>query len=259
MSKLNSNIYATCFFCDDIRHENNGKEIIIGKYNSDMMIPSIPHVFKTLNIQTSLYYPIEKPEEVTSIEILRDNEEIVKINIELPSPKEHINTEGAVLGKATLNLELKDFTIDSTGRIKVWVNTKSNKKIYAGSILIKHKEVIPSQDSINFIATLMSLYNSERFDKKALGVQILKTMNKLLDEPTAKYNDKDLVFVPLPKNEVQVYYTKLYSKSPTVVINSKKESSKLNIIHKNKFGFLFKDERKERTEVNILIEDSNDK
>lgn len=31
-------------FCDDIRRESNGKEILIGVYSSDILIPSVPTV-----------------------------------------------------------------------------------------------------------------------------------------------------------------------------------------------------------------------
>lgn len=63
------NRYATSLFSDDIRTENNGKLIIIGAYQDQMMVPHFPIHLPKLCIGVSIYALTEEPIANLSIEI----------------------------------------------------------------------------------------------------------------------------------------------------------------------------------------------
>ncbi len=59
--------YATSMFCDDIRHEVNGKISFIGTFATSLFMPSVPAVLPKLCCIISLHTGLDDP--LTSIKI----------------------------------------------------------------------------------------------------------------------------------------------------------------------------------------------
>jgi hypothetical protein len=73
-------------FCDDIRYENNGKQILIGVYTGDILISQIPAI-----ISLAVWIAFERINDTTG---------------ELPVEFRMINTQGNSLGYGSATLHL---------------------------------------------------------------------------------------------------------------------------------------------------------
>ncbi len=113
-------------FCDDIRHENNGKQILIGLYNADMLIDAFPILLPTFQVliryqerpgESSLpvKFVITSPhptdEKIFEAEVPRENFEKVLIPSDnnLDDPFVSLNLHASFAG----------FVLAGPGRIKV--------------------------------------------------------------------------------------------------------------------------------------------
>ena len=83
-------------FCDDIRRESNGKEILIGVYSGDIVINQVPNI-----IALSLFIQVKVP----------DNKGKHKNKIKLIDPS------GNKAGETVLNQEVTESSTEAKGRI----------------------------------------------------------------------------------------------------------------------------------------------
>jgi len=70
-------------FCDDIRHEINGKTSLIGCYTGQMYVPVFPVTLPRICIHTYLSTPIEKPfKGGVSISVMKDGDILTRNDID---------------------------------------------------------------------------------------------------------------------------------------------------------------------------------
>lgn len=74
------NRYIDATYCDDIRHENSGKMILIGVYSSIMYVPSYPVVLPKLCISIKAVTPASTPFEKLIMRIYRDDELLFEVS-----------------------------------------------------------------------------------------------------------------------------------------------------------------------------------
>ena len=80
--------HVQTIFCDDIRHEINGKISYIGVYSSDLIVPSLPVTLPKLCLSVKVVAPADKPLESLTLRILKNEEVLQEISVE----EEQLNT-----------------------------------------------------------------------------------------------------------------------------------------------------------------------
>lgn len=68
------NRYLDATYCDDIRHENSGKMILIGIYSAVMYVASYPITLSKLCISIKAVTPADTPFQKLKVRIFRDDE-----------------------------------------------------------------------------------------------------------------------------------------------------------------------------------------
>lgn len=81
-------------YCDDIRHEHNGKDIYIGVYSDEIILPELPYSMPCLTIAWAIRMPISYQPRRIAIEVFKGEERIVKMDGKISSsdieiPYEH--------------------------------------------------------------------------------------------------------------------------------------------------------------------------
>lgn len=74
-------------FCDDIRHEVNGKLSLIGVYSGQMLVPSFPVILPQLCLVIVVLTPVEQPFQKLILRVLKDDTVLIEGEIpqtELP-------------------------------------------------------------------------------------------------------------------------------------------------------------------------------
>lgn len=82
--------YGITLFCDDIRHEINGKTTMVGVYSSNLVLPNNePALLPSLFASVQIYIPHEyKFDEGKLMVSSLDGEEVTVVTeLELPSPQ----------------------------------------------------------------------------------------------------------------------------------------------------------------------------
>ena len=80
--------HVQTIFCDDIRHEINGKISYIGVYSNDLIVPSLPVTLPKLCLSVKVVTPADKPLESLTLRILKNEEVLQEISVE----EEQLNT-----------------------------------------------------------------------------------------------------------------------------------------------------------------------
>lgn len=94
------NRQVNTIFCDDIRHEVNGKLSLIGVYSSHMLVPSFPMTVPQLCLVLSVLTPAEKPFRKLIFRLLKDETVLVEGEIPQNELPELQPTSGVVEGEA---------------------------------------------------------------------------------------------------------------------------------------------------------------
>ncbi|TXH38754.1 MAG: hypothetical protein E6Q98_02850 [Rhodospirillaceae bacterium] len=130
---------AACFFCDDIRQEPNGKQIHIGVYNRDLIVPALPATFEKMMLVVTLRAPLQhpQPEELTArIQIPDQPEQSFKVGVQqLP---EEQSPSDAQTWEIRLIFGLRLQCV-AEGRIKVNIDTDVGSA-FAGSLRIRTQD-----------------------------------------------------------------------------------------------------------------------
>ncbi len=119
--------YAHCTFCDDIRHEIDGKCSIIGVYTSDMNITGIaPILIPRLIILVNVFTPIDDPLTKLNIEVIGPPFGDNKIGLEIPFLQASPPKEGrdVLYYNISSSFTLAPCVIYANGIIEVIVETE---------------------------------------------------------------------------------------------------------------------------------------
>lgn len=237
-------IFATCLFCDDIRREDNGKEMLVGIYTHGMTVPELPFVQPRFWFQACLYSPIEDPVGLKLIRIIYPDGETLDTEINAPAAKPIEAVEdGPKYLRVRGNLQLMPLKISQEGRIQVWVITDEDEKVYAGSLMVSlgKRGQIDRSNSLASISTMSALYQeiSGKLGRSrgGLAVKMLGSIERILGPLELPKEDSELVVVPLNETEADVYYRTSRKKSPSVSLESKPPGAKIKTTNRDRFGF----------------------
>lgn len=71
--------HVETLFCDDIRHEINGKLSYIGVYSSALLVPALPVTLPKLCISVKIVTPANEPLRSLTLRVLKDDEILQEI------------------------------------------------------------------------------------------------------------------------------------------------------------------------------------
>lgn len=143
MTPLQHQRGATTIFCDDIRREDSGKEIIIGVYGSDLIVPE-PVVLPKLVIRVNAYTDADYPFKDFAIKILFDDQTLIHETFPadvwlsmVEKQSDIIAPSGAVKRfDAKFVLEIAPFKITKSGTLRVRILAET-EEIRAGALTIR--------------------------------------------------------------------------------------------------------------------------
>lgn len=106
---MSKQINFNAVFCDDIRHEINGKVMIVGAYSGIMFLPAFPYKLGRLCVFSQFFHEeLKKIDGINSISVFKNGQIIVKSELDgLASqysgdtavPNEVIITAGIEMGE----------------------------------------------------------------------------------------------------------------------------------------------------------------
>jgi hypothetical protein len=119
--------YGITIFCDDIRDEVSNKKTLVGVYNGELVIGSLPAVVPTFGLAVTYLEPLEMPVKPVSIKVFVPNKEgkgEVVLDVELPPDREERPTDAAPDPLAEfrahlLYFRLSPLILQGEGHIKV--------------------------------------------------------------------------------------------------------------------------------------------
>ncbi len=74
--------HVETLFCDDIRHEVNGKVSFIGVYSGRLFVPAFPITLPKLCLSVKIVTPVGEPLRVLNLRVLRNDEILQEIAID---------------------------------------------------------------------------------------------------------------------------------------------------------------------------------
>lgn len=75
------NPYLHSIYCDDVRHEVNGKLSYIGVYSGKLLVPSVPVIVPKLCVAITAVTPAKESFKKFSIRILKNDEKLIEQEI----------------------------------------------------------------------------------------------------------------------------------------------------------------------------------
>lgn len=71
--------HVETLFCDDIRHEMNGKLSYIGVYSGALLVPAFPATLPKLCVSVTIVTPVNEPLRSLTLRVLKDDETLQEI------------------------------------------------------------------------------------------------------------------------------------------------------------------------------------
>ena len=134
--------YLHSLYCDDIRHEINGKISYVGVYHGKLLVPSVPVVVPKLCVAIFAVTSANEPFKKFSLKILKNDEKLVEQEIS----SEQLNQSSDVSGSTTndkqdkiqvLNFlfQFSPFPIESNMKLRVRADTDKGELRAPGLIV----------------------------------------------------------------------------------------------------------------------------
>ena len=136
-------------FCDDIRHETNGKAMYIGVYSSAMLVQQFPITLPKLCIAIKVTTPADQPFRSFSLRILKDDDVIQEVSIDedqLAIPTELFgdvseNFMGLKCHTNNFLIALSQVKFDKACMLRVRVQTESEELAGLGLRIMQLPEI----------------------------------------------------------------------------------------------------------------------
>jgi hypothetical protein len=152
---VNTEPYGTTNFCDDIRHEVNGKLTLVGCYSSSLKFDGqAPGVLPTFAALVNLRVPNSIKFSNISLRVtkIEEDEETTILEASIENPGEHneaafkstadANEEG-IVALVTLPIHLKSLHFSKPGQIKVRAYLDDDREIRLGVLSVEFTEEPP--------------------------------------------------------------------------------------------------------------------
>lgn len=117
--------------CDDIRREDNGKEILIGVYNDEILVQSLPILLASLHFRLSLY-----PKNLSLREF--------GLSVTTPTGANIVKAEGQLIGEhnrnvqSIINVAAKPLMLPELGAYSVRFRLGKGKEMDVGRFVVRH-------------------------------------------------------------------------------------------------------------------------
>jgi hypothetical protein len=149
---------ASTIFCDDVRQEATGKQILIGVFQSTIIVPKLPHT-QRLCLLTKLRVPLELPllESGTArVSVPGQEERTFPLHFAAESAEQSEPADGATAREYSISLRMKLECVEP-GLIKVALDT-DHGPVNAGSLRIITAET-HNRDAIDINALGAVVYH----------------------------------------------------------------------------------------------------
>ena len=134
--------YLHSLYCDDIRHEINGKVSYIGTYHGKLLIPSVPVVVPKLCVAIFAVTSANNPFKRFSLRILKNDEKLLEQEISSEQLKPPTDTGGSISNDEqnkiqVLNLlfQFSPFPIESNMKLRIRADTEQGELKAPGLII----------------------------------------------------------------------------------------------------------------------------
>lgn len=137
--------YVYSIFCDDIRQEIGNKMSLMGIYNGELHVATLPAVLSKLCVAIFCATSIENPFQSLSIKVTSDNVVLQEITVsatDLSQRQQEISSRSPVEDPIStiylgVNVSLSPFVIEKEKSVIATV-TADEQEIPAGRLRIKH-------------------------------------------------------------------------------------------------------------------------
>lgn len=156
-------ISAFCQFCDDIRIEANGKRLLIGVYERDLIVPAIPFRLNRIMAAITAHAPKEDPFRVLAVRVEQPGQESRSIQIPKPDSRDKKKDPEAIRFSAKIFIPIEPLEITKAGTLRVFLDTDRGE-VYAGGIRLRSISDSDAQDDdlINLDAVLGAIGHYRR-------------------------------------------------------------------------------------------------
>jgi len=154
---VNTEPYGTTLFCDDIRHEVNGKMTLVGCYSSELNFNGPqPGVLPTFAALVNIRIPVSAEFNSIKLSVLKEEgdetTEIFGADIEVTKKEKSKalqdlsteSTEEKILSM-TVPLQWSPLPVKESGFIKVRAYLDGGKEIRLGALTVKFPKEAPDQ------------------------------------------------------------------------------------------------------------------
>lgn len=242
-------ILASCLFCDDVRTEANGKRILIGVYDKDLIAAQLPFRLSRLFLAVTIE---ALGSDLPTLKAIRvDWPGHAPQSHAIPEVRPQIALQDAEAGRQTAHLFIQagPFEITETGFLRVYIETEAEGDIPAGSLLLRTIEQV-SQDPLardGFVdvgAMLAALQHYRR--AKDRKVRDMRGLARVITEflltcvPSAALAGGDPMKptqIETRPNRFRILFDQPRVKVPKVHVKPVGEGHEGRVMHVDKYGF----------------------
>lgn len=155
---MNTEPYGTTLFCDDIRHEVNGKMTLVGCYSSELNFNGPqPGMLPTFAALVNIRIPVSVKFNSIKLRVLKEEgdetTEILEADIEVPENKkgkvfQDLSTESTEekMFSMTVPLQWSPLPVKESGFIKVRAYLDGGKEIRLGALKVNFPKKAPDHE-----------------------------------------------------------------------------------------------------------------
>jgi len=192
--------YSYCIFCDDIKREDNGKTIMIGVYNTEAVVPSLPFEFRELNLAIRVVCPVDEPVTINATKVFvpgKNDPIIIEHERSLSHPENEQRRELAknevLRGHQDIKLTLNDLNIKAEGRLKVILDTDKGD-LYSGALwIMSAQEMRPPPMQADAVLASILLYRKLKSKNKKMAKDYLPKVMEVINNYVAPEIENNLV------------------------------------------------------------------
>jgi len=248
MSKRNN--FATVTFADDLRHESNGKRIVVGVYGRDIIFNELPQSISQIWACIRYGTDIDNVDLPVLVEVVipgAEDSQTMEVNMPPPPPNFKDDPEMTVIN-VTLDFRLENLDFTESGTIKAYVHTQSGERVPAGRLNIvdlSEKEKEETSATIPFNAFPMLVVNyahmiaqgntsdAADFANEAFKVLGKSLIGQNIDEIKKAIGDR----VPVGPQHVAVIFPEPLKEAPALEVIPHYDDVEAIPVDISRFGF----------------------
>lgn len=133
-------------FCDDVRHENNGKLLIIGAYGDQLLFEKLPATLKEIEAMFYLEFDIGADISSACFKLLLDDEPLVEVDGKVEKNENFIPR---VTNRESIRgiLSARNIAFASESVLKIVATINDSIELEGPCMLVSSKEIIEAAAS----------------------------------------------------------------------------------------------------------------